>query len=178
MATANDLLQTLHAFTTASSPYNLTFFGSLTSGSGNVLIRPYTYPTETTRVPNSIILPNGSKYDPWQTYDAPLTPKTLSYSVILKPATAGSENTEAAITGYYNSFSVQFVGLRGTLNGASYGIVSGPTATARLLQAKMVWDLPRQIPTAIGGEGSATPGIKTAVITYTFDLLTTWDYTY
>lgn len=180
MSAASDMLQTLSSFEMSTLPYAVSFFGTINSGTGgSASIRPYRYPTTTNTARSSILLPNGTKYDPHQTYDAPQTPGVLSYSVVLKPASSSNQElVESAITGYYNDFCVQAWGKRGTLVGAAYGISTSTSATARLIRVSMEWGLPKQIPTDIGGSGSATPGVKTAIVNFEFDLLTSWSFTY
>ena len=168
MATAPDLFQIIYSFSPVSG-------GSLPLGPSpryGLIEEPQISP----RAQGSIVLPNGSKYDPHQSYDSPLTPKELIVRRILKPVpTEALEDTEASITSWYNSNIVARLGQRGTLYGTAYYIPNS-SATARLLQATLDWSLPRQIVTNIGGLGNATPGIKTALLTLTFDMLTEWTY--
>lgn len=185
MATASNLLQTLYTFEISASPFVLTFNGAIQTtigGGGSVLIKPAAYPTYSGETRRSIVLPNGSKFDPYQTYDAPVTPGEAIVVVRLKPGSTSIpgalEDTEKAIATYYNEYAMQFVGKRGTLYGAAQNISSSTEATARLIRVQMDWGLPWQIPTDIGGGGNATPGIKTALVTFTFDLITAFTLTF
>lgn len=173
MATATSLLQTFTTFDMSVSPYTLTLYG--TAG-GQIYITPVAYPTVSGETRGSIVLPNGVKYDPHQTYAAPQILGTVDAVLNIRPLNLSAlEDTEDSITRYYYT-CISCLGIRGTLYSGGYYPTSA-SATARLLKIKMDWNLPKQIPTSIGGTGNAAPGIKTATITLTFDLITAWTFT-
>lgn len=185
MATASNLLQTIYSFEISAAPFVLPIYGQIPTtvgGGGSLLSTPTAYPTVSGETRRSMVLPNGSKYDPYGSYDAPVTPGDAIVVVRLRPGAGGIagalEDTEKAIATYYNEYAMQFMGKRGTLYGAAQNISSGTEATARLIRVQMDWGLPWQLPTDIGGLGNGTPGIKTALVTFTFDLITAFTLTF
>lgn len=151
-------------------------------GGGGCLIRfVYATPSAKSAV-SSIILPNGAKYDPYQTYAGPQTPGMLDVSVTLTPDHAGIaagtytlNQTESAIQ-YYHRRVMTFLNKRGEITGANADndLV---TATARLIGIEADWKHPKQIPSVLGGQGQNTPGVVTASFVFTFDMLTPWEWT-
>lgn len=129
----------------------------------------------------SIRLPNGAKYDPYQTYRAPDTPGQCVVTVHLIPYTQYISNgtttlnqTEAAIQAYHR-FAMTALGERGVL----YAIAANnktATATARLIGISDNQRYPKQVPITMGGTGTAAPGITYLIMEFTFDLITRWEF--
>lgn len=133
---------------------------------------------QNTQRAQSIVLPNGSKYDPFQIYDTPQTPSEFvaSSKVLAKTGLSeiGNAQVENAIGSWFDTHSA-LVGLRATFTAYSaYNVAY--TCTARLIGISMrpFQDFPVQIPAGMGGEGSGTPGMMGAQISYTFDQITNW----
>ncbi len=125
----------------------------------------------------SVVLPNGAKYDPYQTYTAPDTPGEATVQTLLKPTSAAVDISyvESQILSLYNVHA-EGIGLHGTLYAHDSGGAAA-TATCRFIGLNVRHsDYPRIIPTSMGGPGLTTKGIMTAEFIYTFDLLSQWTF--
>lgn len=131
----------------------------------------------------SVILPNGSKYDPYQVYNAPQVPGTVDVYFWMLPdhasinaAAVTLNQTETAIMAYYAWIS-SLIGYRGTLYGwmsSAYNSELGATATARFTGLSTTWGPPKQVPSAYGAGAGQTKGIESLFIKASFDLITNW----
>lgn len=131
---------------------------------------------------SSIVLPNGSKYDPHGTYAAPKVPGSVSFEVVLRArqdievSATDRNNLETEIMGVFAGWST-LIGYRGILYGA-FADTKPSEATARFTGLSANWGMPKQISRFRGGPGKTTRGIETATLKLSFDLLSNWTWEY
>jgi hypothetical protein len=159
-------------FDVSSPAFAVIFFGSTTFF--NKVPDPIEAKNEQSAT--SIMLPNKVKYDPYQTYQSPQVPgiTVITQKYIPKPGIDLS-GAEVEISSAFDNTSAN-VGIRGILTvGSNYG--SQYTSTARLIGVSFeaFHKFPRQIPTSVGGVGTATAASKGGVMKYTFDQITNWE---
>jgi len=154
------------------------YFGA--GGGGYVICSSFSSSSATAQ-PSIITLPNGSRFDPHQTYAGPQTPGIFTVSVTLIPnrvaIAAGTytlNQTESAIQ-YYHRSAMYLLNRQGELTGANAD-EDVTTATARLIGIDASWGMPKQIPTTLGGVGQNTRGVESMNLTFTFDMLTKWSW--
>lgn len=182
MASSLDLLHTISSFYDATSLDVTSIIYFVHAGFSTGVTIKFTGMTPSASASKSSrILPNGSKYDPYQTYAGPQTPGELVIEVAWVPnwerinAGAFTRNqTETTIQGLYYE-SMYMLNRRGELTGANASS-DVTTATARLIDVSIRWGMPKQIPTILGGTGQANRGIEYARVSYKFDMLTEWSW--
>lgn len=172
MPTSYTMLVYPESFDTSSGTLNFEVFTS----KGSVILQsiPEMIVAGAQQHGGSIALPNGAKYDPYQTYDAPITPGTATVRLVLKPYSGATAfNSQDLIEGYYSSDISDYVGKRGTIYGVAHSFYA--ETTARLMAARI--SLFSNYPQRRRTDGSDVPGITAATIDLDFDLLTNWTLT-
>lgn len=170
MPTSYIAMTSPESFNTLSGTLNFEVFTS--RGSETLRVTPSGISQPQKQYGGSIVLPNGSKYDPYQIYDAPVTPGIVTVTLVLKPFSSDAATTQDLIEGFYASEISGYIGVRGTLHGVSHNF--SMSATARMVAARIQYN---QYPWRRRLDSSDVPGVQTATIDLDFDMLINWTLT-
>lgn len=183
---SQNLIQLIHAFYIAESVDGPDSSMGFYATGQYLAIIPGKVESSISNPISSIVLPNGSKYDPHGTYAAPKVPGSVSFEVVLRArrdievSATDRNNLETEIMSVFAGWST-LIGYRGILYGA-FGHYFSDTkqaeATARFTGLSANWGMPKQISTLFGGPGKTTRGIETATLKLSFDLLSNWTWEY